>query len=373
MQKPFTRLFGLDFLRALAISLVVLSHTTFLMFPNESTLIIESIRAMGAIGVDLFFVLSGYLIGGLLLKLIKKHHFAWSALLTFWKRRWMRTLPNYFLILILNILIAYLLGQSLPKSIALYPLFLQNIISEHPDFFTEAWSLSIEEYAYLLLPLMLFLVVFSFKKSNRESLFIKTVVLVVIGLAFFKIIYFFNNEVQNYKDWSLSFRKVVIYRLDSIYIGFILVYLLKRRPFFFNKYKHIMLVLGLIMFVLLHFFMYSFNLLPQTHLWFYVFFYLWGVVCSLALLFPFFVNLHYSGLGKGFITFISTRSYAIYLVNYSLILLNIQSFIDMSKLDLLEKMGVLMAFLGTTLVLSNLIYRYFELPILKLRDRKFPR
>ena len=61
------RNFGLDLLRTIAITLVILSHCTFLFQgpPNVFSLVL---RNMGVVGVDLFFVLSGYLIGGLLLK-----------------------------------------------------------------------------------------------------------------------------------------------------------------------------------------------------------------------------------------------------------------------------------------------------------------
>ena len=159
MQKPFSRLLGLDFLRAIAISLVLISHCTFLLFPDTTTQFIDLIRIMGAIGVDLFFVLSGYLIGGILIKFWDEDIPKWTTLFKFWKRRWLRTLPNYFLILILNVLIAFIIGLSLPKSVLLYTLFLQNFVVDHPDFFTEAWSLSVEEFAYLLLPFILFLIV----------------------------------------------------------------------------------------------------------------------------------------------------------------------------------------------------------------------
>ena len=57
------RVFGLDLLRAVAISLVVISHITYLLFPVNNSLIVTGVRVIGAVGVDLFFVLSGFLIG----------------------------------------------------------------------------------------------------------------------------------------------------------------------------------------------------------------------------------------------------------------------------------------------------------------------
>ncbi|WP_298239243.1 acyltransferase [uncultured Algibacter sp.] len=374
MQQPtFSRLLGLDCLRALAISLVVLSHITFLLYPNTTSTLIDFVRIMGAIGVDLFFVLSGYLIGGILLKILKEEHLQWSSLIRFWKRRWLRTLPNYFLVLILNVVGALIVGTSLPKDVFLYSFFFQNFASEHPDFFTEAWSLSIEEFAYLLLPFFLFLSVMLFKKGNRQLLFFRTTLLIIIMLTIFKIFYYFDNSITTYHEWSTSFRKVVIYRMDSIYYGFIVLFLVKNFPNFITRKKNILLILGLASFALLHIFVYVFNLLPQSHFGFYVFIYLQIVGISLALLFPYFLNLKRTFFGQQLIEFISKRSYAIYLVNYSLVLLNIELLFDIYSMNILEKTALVILFLLMTTVISNIMYVYFENPILKFRDRKFPR
>jgi peptidoglycan/LPS O-acetylase OafA/YrhL len=374
MQPPtFSRLLGLDCLRALAISLVLVSHITFLLFPDSTSTLIDGLRILGAIGVDLFFVLSGYLIGGILLKMIGTDELKWSELFKFWKRRWLRTVPNYFLVLCLNIVVAFLVGMSLPKELFQYSLFLQNFSWGHPDFFTEAWSLSIEEYAYLLLPFLIFFMVISFKNKNKPFLFLLSTVIVIILLTGFKLSYGFNVSLENYHDWSLSFRKVVIYRMDSIYYGFIAVFFTKKFPKYFECNKNVFLILGLVVFVVLHVIIYAFNLLPQSHLWFYVLVYLQMVAFSLMLLFPYFLHLKRTIFGKKIVEFISTRSYAIYLVNYSLVLLNIELLVNLKVLGTIEKILIVLLFLFVTTVVSNVIYLYFERPILKFRDRRFPR
>src|SRR5659263_324332 len=91
-----SRIFGLDILRALAIMFVVIEYGSYLL-PQKLRTISDFFVFDG---VSIFFVLSGFLIGGILIKLIDKNGFNFSILKTFWIRRWYRTLPNYFLILI---------------------------------------------------------------------------------------------------------------------------------------------------------------------------------------------------------------------------------------------------------------------------------
>jgi len=89
------RIYGLDILRAFAIFFVVLAHaSSFLTQPLQDIL-----WHFQYDGVSIFFVLSGYLIGGILIKIIENKGATFKNLFNFWLRRWLRTLPNYFLVL----------------------------------------------------------------------------------------------------------------------------------------------------------------------------------------------------------------------------------------------------------------------------------
>ncbi|MGB0896791.1 MAG: acyltransferase family protein [Flavobacteriaceae bacterium] len=365
------RIFGLDLLRTLAITLVVLSHTTYLLYPHSNNTIVTLIRLLGAIGVDLFFVLSGYLIGGILLKVILNNKCHFSDLLLFWKRRWLRTVPNYMLILVCNIILCLSFNQELPSNIVSYVVFLQNFTTSHPDFFTEAWSLSIEEYAYIFLPLALYLSFVLLKSVDKKRLFFLVTLLSIIVLFGVKINYYINTDVASYKEWSSGFRKIVVYRLDAIYMGFLLVYMVKCKRCFFDNYKKLLAVLALCVFTGIHAVIYCCNLLPQTHLYFYTFIYLSTVSLCIAMMIPYVSSINYSGFGKPLIEYISKISYSIYLVNYSIVLLSIKHFIDVDTLDLPYRIITVMVFLMLTLLLSVVIYTFYERPILKFRDQKY--
>ena len=95
---------GLDLARSIAIALVVFSHSLWIS-THYPPVISWLMQFSGTIGVEIFFVISGFLIGRILYKLIHKEDYSLATILSFLKRRWFRTLPNYYLILIVNIII----------------------------------------------------------------------------------------------------------------------------------------------------------------------------------------------------------------------------------------------------------------------------
>ncbi|RIA09294.1 peptidoglycan/LPS O-acetylase OafA/YrhL [Flavobacteriaceae bacterium MAR_2010_72] len=366
------RIFGLDALRAIAITLVVVSHCTYIFYETTENPMIIGIRSLGAIGVDLFFVLSGYLIGGILLKHIDQNRTSFKDLIRFWKRRWLRTLPNYYLVLLINIGLLVLFAEQLPDMILLYIPFLQNFTVAHPDFFSEAWSLSIEEYSYLILPLLLFCGLQLVQRHQSKTIIFLMVTLALIGFQYvIKSRFYIDADVSSYKDWSTMFRKVVIYRLDAVYYGFVLIYLCRLYPNIIRNYDKLFLTIGLLLFGSTHVFIFVFSILPQTHLGFYVFGYLTLIATCCALVFPAFLKLKKQGWFGGLIYFLSTRSYAIYLLNYSIVLLSLQKLINFEEMSFSIKLGVLVLFLVLTLIFSNILYCYFEKPILNYRDKTY--
>jgi peptidoglycan/LPS O-acetylase OafA/YrhL len=169
MRKPGLNLSGripmLDGLRGLAILLVVLCH--YVGNPDHAPLGFWPHRALlaftvGWSGVDLFFVLSGFLIGGILLDARNSPNYFRA----FYLRRVFRILPIYYLWTLLFaatvIVTLYFLPGHLGVSfgdllrVPVQLLFLQNIYVGMPHFawtwFVVTWSLAIEEQFYLLAP-----------------------------------------------------------------------------------------------------------------------------------------------------------------------------------------------------------------------------
>lgn len=365
------RIFGLDVVRTIAILLVLFSHSTLLIFPEDNNISLTAIRFFGTIGVDLFFVLSGYLIGGLILKQIKSGKIAFKDFMYFWIRRWFRTLPNYFLILILNVLLFYVLYNTVIDNVGYFIVFLQNFSTPHPDFFTEAWSLSIEEYAYIIGPLILYVLLLFLKNTSKEKLYIFMTLIIIFMITYFRIRYHNNHNFESFEAWSHNVRKVVIYRIDSIYYGFIGAFVTINYASIWRNYKKIFFIVGLLLFIVTHLFILINDAQPTSFPLFYSVFYLPLISISLLLLFPVFSNWETGTILKKQITYISILSYGIYLINYSLILLTIQYFIDIENVSLITKLLLLIMFWIVTFYGSYLLYRYFEKPMTDLRDSKF--
>ena len=144
---------GLDTLRALAI-LGVFAYHYRVFVSGENTFGWAS--AVGWTGVDLFFVLSGYLIANQLLGgLLAGRRLSFGA---FYARRALRTLPNFWVVLALFFLFPAVMGGREPPPLWRFMTFTQNIELQPGTAFSHAWSLCIEEQFYLGLPLALWAV-----------------------------------------------------------------------------------------------------------------------------------------------------------------------------------------------------------------------
>lgn len=210
------RILGLDAARALAISLVVLAHLH------------QGSQEIGIYGVELFFALSGFLIGSILYRCLPedgKGRWTWKGMTNFWQRRWWRTLPAFYLFLLVAIVHHSLRGE-LPESgwsgVLAYFLFLPNLMSPNEVFFDVSWSLCVEEAFYLLFPLVLLL--FHRVTESRAMAF-------AIGILIFLLASLALREIA-FATWpAAQVRVITLPRLDAIAFGVAMAVLVQMRNF----------------------------------------------------------------------------------------------------------------------------------------------
>lgn len=184
--------FGLDLVRAAAILAVLFSHTTeWFMGPGRAT----DIRAayVGGTGVEVFFSLSGFLIGAILLRMLDRGPTA-GRVWGFWSRRWMRTLPAYWVTIGA---LSWWFGASDWRSFV----FLQNFVPKTAwvPLTPHTWSLVLEEWFYLFVPPLALLVWRGLPVRARPW-----AVPVVCGLLW---------------AWSIGLRSVAVLRPDPAFWG----------------------------------------------------------------------------------------------------------------------------------------------------------
>jgi peptidoglycan/LPS O-acetylase OafA/YrhL len=145
----------LDVLRGIAVASVILYHGIYWTQntqPGGIAAAITGVTVSGWLGVNLFFVLSGFLITGILLD--TKHRPGYFS--SFYIRRALRILPAYVLV----ILVLIATGMISSGGVLLSSAFLANYwqaLAPHAIVYGPFWSLSVEEQFYLLWPLVLFL------------------------------------------------------------------------------------------------------------------------------------------------------------------------------------------------------------------------
>ena len=247
-MTPNKKLPGPDHLRTLAISLVFIYHYGQL-FPHPRWL--NGFSKFGWTGVDLFFVLSGYLIASqLFLKIVQGKPLSYYR---FFIKRFFRIIPAYLVVLAIYFCIPYAREWESLAPLWKYLSFTQNLnlnlLTQRT--FSHAWSLCIEEQFYLALPLTLIALV-SLKAIKKGWLLLP--VLFVFGFIIRS--YSYENLVAPFLDadqgW-LYWYKWIYYptycRLDGLLVGVSIAALFSFRPLIkerIHKYGNLMLAFSVI-------------------------------------------------------------------------------------------------------------------------------
>jgi peptidoglycan/LPS O-acetylase OafA/YrhL len=212
---------ALDGVRGIAIILVILYHNyNFIEYFNY-----------GWLGVDLFFVLSGYLITKILLQTNQSSNYFKN----FYARRILRIFPVYYLSLFLFLVLLPAI-KSFPLDVQYYQqnqfwfwTYLQNwtlVLNQEGQgtVLNHFWSLAVEEQYYLIWPFMVFFI------RNPKKLLACCIVLLLVVIAARLYIWYQREFFPAYE------RLFLFTRIDGILIGSMLAIIQLINPFFVRKY-----------------------------------------------------------------------------------------------------------------------------------------
>ena len=360
------KLYGLDHLRAFAICFVFLFHYQVPVFDYPEWL--PTIAKFGWTGVDLFFVLSGFLISSQLFFQIKNG--IKISFKDFFVKRFFRILPAFWFVTAIYYLFPFFREREALPSLWKFLTFTQNFDLNLQDFgtFSHAWSLCVEEHFYLLLPLFLYFLL-------KTKFFNKSYWLLIIFILLGFIFRFYSWEklyiplIENDNSW-LYWYKYIYYptynRLDGLLIGVSIAAIYQFLPELWNKiskYGNVLLLIGLLILV-------GAYILCIEERSFY------------SSLFGFPVI----GLGYGFVvmgaispesvlykwnskttTFIAGLSYGIYLTHKGIIHIT-QEFLASLDIDTSSTFSMLICIL-TSVAAAYLLHQIIEKPFMKWRIR----
>lgn len=240
------RVFGLDLLRAAAILAVICTHGFVVLYPHLVS-VLGIFGHGGFYGVELFFVLSGFLIGQILIRQGSALGRA-SNVAVFYIRRWFRTLPLFLLFLGINVWLEIQFRQhrvTFSETLS-HGLFLRNLTSFHMSFFPESWSLAIEEWFYLLFPVALWLGLKTSKHFDRAFL------CAALVFFLFSTVARMVSAVNPTANWMEAQRMVVIRHFDGLMIGMFAAWLSARFPIPWRKSALLASFIGLALLIAMY-------------------------------------------------------------------------------------------------------------------------
>ncbi len=337
------RIYSLDILRFFSAIFVVIFHFLLINFHYNI-----NFEIISSIAVEIFFVLSGFVLAPQLLnffELNKKKY-----LKVFLLRRWLRTIPAFWISLIFMSSITYDFNFY---DFFLYALFFQNLFNNinNFDYFIIAWSLAIEEWFYIIFPIY----IIYFSKIFKKIKISKPLFFSLLFIIFFLILKIFHYSGIN--NWGETERKIVIFRLDSICYGFILFLFYKK----LEQFNSFLMLLFLIIFLYLQYISYFKIVFEFNYLFKIIFSLVTAITSSLIILLFVKFNSLTNHIPNYLSLWMGNISYSMYLFHLPLILL-------MSKY-VTNNYLLFILYFTIQIFFSILFFNYFEKPILRMRPK----
>lgn len=353
----------LDVLRCVAILLVLFHHSA----------VLPSISQMGYVGVDMFFVLSGFLISGLLYREYQKR--GAISFKRFFIRRGLKIYPAFYVMLLVTFIVQLTAGKlSGWGAYAREILFVQNY---KPAIWLHCWSLGVEEHFYILLPILLLLLIrFSSNSSNPFRAIPRTFLVVAVVCFALRAATVDFTPPASYNGDTIAMPTHL--RIDELFFGVLLGYLYS---FHRERVDNLMrptsnrLLIGLATIVLLS----TSFIFPGTSRFYLVFgptfLYLgFGGLLLLSLYVRGVLPPRFAGpLGKlgTAAAFVGLYSYSIYLWQGVFGLYTIRGLKQFFHIQLAGFPFFAWYFFGCV-AFGIVMARLIEFPVLRLRDRMFP-
>ena len=348
----------IDGLRALAVLIVFLFH---LKIPGFNG---------GFIGVDIFFVISGYLITSIYFSEKRKNNK--FSFLNYFRKRIFRLFPSLIFVILVSLLFGYILLSpsdliEISKSAIYSILFLSNIyffldssywanLNEY-KFFIHTWSLGIEMTFYILMPFFLFLI----HRFNNKIKFL--ICLFTIVISIFLIIFLISKgpTIESVKLFGLFYGKevsdilfyLIPFRFFEFLFGSLIFFLPEKK--FNQKIKQLFFLVGLGLIF------YSLYLVSPDHKYQSLLITISLIGSSLIIYFKDASHIN-KILNNKIAIFVGLISYSLYLVHWPII--SYFKYILVNEISLIMKLIILIL----SILISFLIYKFIEIPF---RNKKF--
>ena len=353
----------LDGLRGVAIIMVVAFHYVYNQLTEPSGTLeraVSTLTSFGWVGVDLFFVLSGFLIGGILMRTKSSANF----FSTFYFRRLVRIVPNYYLLILVFFLMSsmpyfsqdYFLTQNNVIPGWAYLTVLQNFFMARLENFgntalSVTWSISVEEQFYLIFPLAVY-----FLPRRRIPLFL----LAAIAAA---------PVFRYYSRGWISAYVLLPCRMDAIAFGALIAWLNESGKLagFLERNARLLWMLLLADLLVCGFLFFTYGDLGVVR---NTLFSLFFAICLLFALG--YKESVYAGLLRNKVLgFIGTISYSLYLFHFAI--LGLFKYLagkwNGTALRGMSQVTISLAALCLSVFIAWLIYRKFETPFVALGKR----
>ncbi len=352
---------GLDLLRAVAIVWVMLFHSFIVggLGPHFGWL-----SRFGWMGVDIFFVLSGYLIGTQVLAPLREG--APLAAGSFYRRRAYRILPAFLVVLALYAGFPWLREAPGMQSWWQFATFSMNLLADYPRLqaFSHAWSLCVEEHFYLVFPLLAWAMM---RRPSAKAVVALAVFVVVAGVVLRGALWLHYSAQPTTTNWFIERIYFPTWtRLDGLLAGVLLAVLRVFRAQAWERmqpHANHMLAAGIVLWAIaLGLFGNRVGLLANTLGW---------PVLALAVSLVVFAATNERSLigrlrlpGAGWLASISYSLYLIHKIAFHLVQVSIAPVLEG------HPWVTFMTYAASALVLGAALHYAVERPFLRLRDRR---